>query len=510
MLNQLRYRHRLCLKIVSLAVVCLFILNDIAFGLDIKNSTANSTLAPWAGIESPIVRRDMMRMGLEKRFSFVSAETPQELRLLAINHTNILIDSDKDGNLRYILSREAAYDDLLFLKSFVREEVRAIMRIMASEDETRYKAVKNLILSQNNLLTAYHKLPGRRLSGPSEDTLTNDIIARAFEIITLKDQKLITNEEITAEENNFLNIIEPVVIRHKSDYFTGEFWNSGIIEQKIGLARAKLVSNGIVRSGMTYEREMLAFVPSAVKVPKAGDSSARSLQFHNAVLALKATAEDGPAGYNARAEKAVEQIANYKKSGQSLILYADDLLENAAVMDLESTIKDILPNNVLDDGKIVLYARVPANASILEEMIKRADPDLGVLKLTPGDIKGKNVIGDDEYDEIEAIVELSKARNVKGILGIIRKPLLLKTLKDKKELNYIYEYSKAKKIPIIFIGAEKGIYSFARAISAAIKAKNTPDNKDWLILLAPVRSWSEEIAREYSDYQKSLAARQAA
>jgi hypothetical protein len=233
-----------------------------------------------------------------------------------------------------------------------------------------------------------------------------------------------------------------------------------------------------------------------------------SLEFRNATMALRETSREGVPGYDEQAAKLGKQAAEHKKTGQSLILYADDLLESAVVLDLESTVRDTLAkHNILKGGKIVLFAKNPANATILDRMIKHADPNIQTVIITNENLKTKNVVNGSEFDEIKAIVELAQANGARKILGIIRKPV---HPDNHGELDDIYQFAKHKKIPIVFVGAEKGLYSFAWAVRAAMKAKSKRYNKVWLILLPSVRSLSGDIEKEYEEYLRSLHTLQAA
>ena len=196
-------------------------------------------LAPWARTQDATVRRDMVRMAIEKRFPFVFAESKEDRRLLDLNNADILIRPGAEKGLQYLLSEKAAYDDLTFLRAFNRAEVKAIMEIIAGEDANRYAGIKELILSQKSLLRAYSDLfPENRKPNLSVNLPLDDIISRAFELLLLKNQRLMTDSEMTPEEERFLKVAELIIRKNKDTYFTGEFRFSRIREMKIRIALA--------------------------------------------------------------------------------------------------------------------------------------------------------------------------------------------------------------------------------------------------------------------------------
>lgn len=183
------------------------------------------------------------------------------------------------------------------------------------------------------------------------------------------------------------------------------------------------------------------------------------------------------------------------KSAQSLILYADDILENVMAADVENTLKNILAKrNILDGGKIVLFARNEAKAGILEKIIKRAAPGIETVKVTPEDLKN----GHDEIKEAEALLRLAKARGAGEVLGIIKGP--------SADLEELAGFAKGAKVPIVLVGPEKGIYSFARAIAMLMSARADNGANGWLIMLPPIRTFTDEMRKQYEEYQRALEA----
>lgn len=274
----------------------------------------------------------------------------------------------------------------------------------------------------------------------------------------------------------------------------------GRVKPKIFAVTYTYRNGAVVKS---YPSPKPLFGPNTVgaaQQPDGWDRGPETLDLNNSLMSLKETAQHEEFGYNAQAARLEEQAASYDKTGQSLILYADDLLENAAVMDLESTIKNIsTKHNILKGGKIVIFARNPANGVILEQMIKRADLNLATITITEEELKETKNLNGSEIKEIECVVEVAKARGTRNILALIKGPT--------GHLEGLAVPLKDFKFPIVIVGAMgKGVYSFAEAITRSIKKSDS----GWLIVLSPIRPYSEEIQRQYEEYLRSLKLLQAA
>jgi len=225
------------------------------------------------------------------------------------------------------------------------------------------------------------------------------------------------------------------------------------------------------------------------------------------VESMKALASVSRQEFSARADAATGETASYEESGQSLILYADDILNSTLVIDLENTIKNVLGNrNILTGGKIVLYSKNPASAVILEKMIKRADPNLQTVIISADQLQP----GMSDAKETDFIVRAARAKGAKGILAVIRGPAA-RPDKIEELSEFAKDFDNGSGLPIIIAGPERGIYSFAQAISMAIYARihngsSAFGQNGWLIILPPIRAWTEDIRRQYEEYQRSLAA----
>jgi len=229
------------------------------------------------------------------------------------------------------------------------------------------------------------------------------------------------------------------------------------------------------------------------EITEASDSSPENAAFTASMRDLEETSRQE---FGRRAVEAGAKVASCSKSGRSLILYADDILQSAMVVDLEYTIKNILAkHNVLNGGKIILYARKPANAAILENMVKHASADIKTVKITREELQ----VGEDEIREVDVIIRSARAKGVGELLGLIKGPT--------KRPEELVVFARDSNLPIVIVGLEKGIYSFAQAIAMAIDAGTSEGTSNgWLIMLPPIRALTDDIKRQYEDYQRSLQA----
>ena len=210
--------------------------------------------------------------------------------------------------------------------------------------------------------------------------------------------------------------------------------------------------------------------------------------------------------YSTRLGEAVTSAMRLESEGESLILYADDILKSTSVSDLESTFRGIVKReNIFRGGKIFIYSRESSEyGEILESLINKAAPSLETVKITKEDLEKRRNITKGELDEIEALSRLAKQEGAREVLGIIRGPVeepeKMKDLMTRHNID----------IPIVIVGMERGLYSFAEAVKKAINKKASGGIGGWLIPLSPVRAWSEDIDLEYREFKRSLAALKAA
>ena len=222
--------------------------------------------------------------------------------------------------------------------------------------------------------------------------------------------------------------------------------------------------------------------------------------FIDSLKALGRTASEEPIK---RALELDKRCAEYKKDGQSLILYADDILENVTVYDLQYTIKNILAkHNTLAGGKIILFARKAVNAKILEDMIRWAAPAINTVTITEDQTQSNG----DEVREVEAVTRLARAKGAKDILAIIRGPA-----EDNNNIKPFEAFARGSKIPLVIVGPDKALYSLAQALSMAMDAKLSDGAMNgWLIMLPSIRTFTEDIRELHEQYKRTLESLRAA
>jgi hypothetical protein len=205
---------RIVLRVISVVMAGIFFFNTCCYGL-----------ATLPASQNPAVKREIAAALERTQIRF--AVSDDAIRLLKINNdaTAILLSS---GN--YLVTEEVQKNDLRLLRTIRHEDIEAIMQITAKENRNKYQAIKELILkyfppSKDN------KLP--------IDLYVNHTVACALEWLTLIKDGMIIDGEIPPQELNFLNAIRPVIMSNKSNYFTAEFWDSGLRNQRIKVALNK-------------------------------------------------------------------------------------------------------------------------------------------------------------------------------------------------------------------------------------------------------------------------------
>lgn len=180
---------------------------------------------------------------------------------------------------------------------------------------------------------------------------------------------------------------------------------------------------------------------------------------------------------------------------QSLILYAEPLLDNCGIIDLE-IIRAMVENNIL--GSVVLYAEDEKNNIILEELLREVSPVVKIIKITKSRLNERFRYNNDEADEIDALVRFvgTKGINPKDILGVIKG--------FSENQTEIGRLSETLKVPIVILKKTAGeaIYSFTQAVLRTIAAKR--GESGWFIILPPIKIITEELQREWEEYKASL------
>lgn len=190
----------------------------------------------------------------------------------------------------------------------------------------------------------------------------------------------------------------------------------------------------------------------------------------------------------------------YRAGGQAIILYADDLVEENFVEDLEGEVARSFGRlGRLAGCKAVIYSGRPENGARLYTLIKSANPEVETIMVLKEELRS----GGDEVKEAEALVRAARAKGAKEAIGLIRGP--------SKKPEELAAFARASKLPVVVIGPEKGAYSLRQAIAAAIAARiRNGEVSGWLMMLPPIRTFTEDIRLRYEEFKARVTAMQAA
>lgn len=199
--------NKLIVKVTSAVFVVLFSVNSVCHGLAPSPSSAN-----------PVARREILA-ALE-RTQIRYAESEDAKAFLSANSASCLLLSCG----KYLVTKEVAIDDMRLLRAIIHEDIKAVMKVIAAEDRLRYNGIKELILQ--------YVPPGTDNTLPP-DLYVNHTVARAFEWLTLIEDRIVLRDEVPAQELYFLDEIRPIIMANRHNYFTAEFWDQAIRGKKI-------------------------------------------------------------------------------------------------------------------------------------------------------------------------------------------------------------------------------------------------------------------------------------
>lgn len=202
-----------------------------------------------------------------------------------------------------------------------------------------------------------------------------------------------------------------------------------------------------------------------------------------------------------RAVELTTEIVVSKRAcqGESLILYADDILSSTMAVDLQYSLKEVLASHsTLSNGKIILFAREEASARILENLIKNVREDLDTIIITENELQARKGLKTSESEELQALASMARIKGANDLLGIIRGSF--KTPEDLRGLG------DSLKTPIIVMGYQSGIYSFSQAIDKAARTKDSHGKNGWIITLSPIKTIDEDLMILYKEYLNNLTA----
>ena len=221
--------------------------------------------------------------------------------------------------------------------------------------------------------------------------------------------------------------------------------------------------------------------------------------FHSSIKKLEEA-------FLAQGVKAKTQPGIAKEDGRrkSLILYADDILENASVLYLEETLKEMFSEwGILNGGKIVVFAREESSAFILNKLIERADKSIDTITILREDLRNAK---ETESGEIRALLRKARSKGAGKALALIKKKdenFKANSPEDLKEL------CKKLKLPVVLIGgAANSLYSFSEAMQKALSIVEAADGSmqgiNWVKILQPMRKITDDIRIQHEEYTRSL------
>ncbi|MDD5495714.1 MAG: GNAT family N-acetyltransferase [Candidatus Omnitrophica bacterium] len=182
--------------------------------------------------------------------------------------------------------------------------------------------------------------------------------------------------------------------------------------------------------------------------------------------------------------------------GKALVVYAESMLKNCSVLDVEQT----MATNALDNSTIFVYGHTDIATStvadILRDAAKISNKKVDVKVLLPTDVDGNNT-GEsfDESVELENLMKHMRRRegiNNGSLIGIIKGGL------DNVEFEgKIKEKADQQGVPVVCFAPRPGIYLFSDALKGLF---DMPAKGEWFRLLPP--STIHVIQELYNDYQR--------
>jgi len=192
---------------------------------------------------------------------------------------------------------------------------------------------------------------------------------------------------------------------------------------------------------------------------------------------------------------------------KSLVLYADSILDDGCMVDLESTLKKM--NGIT----VIVYGRKPGYVQLLQRIIHKASSSINVIAVEAQELQSAsgfediNIEHPNEARELDEIIDFANRRNFNNgkLLGVV------KGKTDAAHVDKARDIAKERKVPVVSFETEEGagsLYSFAAALGMLTQIKNAsgPDNSTWFAGLKPIAKWSEEIKTAYDNYLRALEA----
>ncbi|MFH1791010.1 MAG: HAD family hydrolase [Candidatus Omnitrophota bacterium] len=210
-----------------------------------------------------------------------------------------------------------------------------------------------------------------------------------------------------------------------------------------------------------------------------------------------------------RFEKELEILSNAgesepRKGSQALVLYADDILNNAILYDFEESLRLMTrEGGILNRGKIILYTKNDEYAPLVDKLrdgIRKAATDTEVAVLKPEDIDvAAHKLEDPAYEAMTLIETLESGHKVAlGIEAISAGDILAVIRGNGVDCAKLMDEYKSN-VPLIILNGRKnnvrGIFSFAEAMNKAMLMIQGKGRGGWVNFLDCIRGTDEFYER---------------
>ncbi|MDD4203374.1 MAG: hypothetical protein PHQ52_07900, partial [Candidatus Omnitrophica bacterium] len=213
-------------------------------------------------------------------------------------------------------------------------------------------------------------------------------------------------------------------------------------------------------------------------------------------------------------------IKEQEKTNNAIILYADDIIADVFLFDIEDTFRLLTSDNgILNGGTVILYTITSdvmkrQKVDALKLMIEQSCSDNTKVEiLEKHDVWGEHDLKTSEEDvssELEQIFNaLRSKQNVNNKLGgfIKQENILGVILGSRKGLIELCSDYYMHEVPVVMIDGIRngvyGIFSFAQAVSFAIQIKQNNGDAGWGKVLYPIEV-AEDLRDSYMRYRNEV------
>ncbi|KJJ84307.1 hypothetical protein OMAG_001770 [Candidatus Omnitrophus magneticus] len=197
---------------------------------------------------------------------------------------------------------------------------------------------------------------------------------------------------------------------------------------------------------------------------------------------------------------------NQKQNNRSIILYSDDILKNAVLLDFPATLNLLKKQNALGEGNILLFTKdkkLEDQTKLLADYIQYTlGGQIKILIVKQWDTASNFMNISNPAIEAKKLIKLSKKEGARDVIAIIRG----------NGINWIETFKDYKmNVPIVIMNDNtRGAFSFSDALNKALERRlgidyitNTGFAK-WIICLEPVEKLTEKMYEEYLFYREKL------